>query len=484
MALNLLRNSRVFFTSKVDSTTGVVPTSGFATSDTQEIAVLEGFSFSQNTNNDTITISEAGATPTRGQRTFNTSLAPVDFSFSTYIRPYRSTNVKCEESVLWNALAGSIAKNTALTGGTFTAVTYTTATNTLTITGTSLTSLSLSDGDDVVINGIGGTATAAELKVVNGPARVSGTPSATSITLKLHNPGTADIATTNLTFTAMSLYKCAWSEAAGQAILSMIDSNRNQLQKFGLVVIVDSVTYVIDNCAMGQVMIDFGLDGIATAQWTGQATGIKQLDSTVTTATAGTFGGAFSGNYGQKDTTTSNYITNKLSTATLKTTKALGTAATAGTPYYVAITGGSVTINNNINYVTPAILGVVNTPAAYFTGTRAVTGTLNAYLNTGTVTGYTGGGTGNLLKNMLAAASSVTEPMFSLELAIGGKDNALRVELQMPSVSLGVPTIDAQAVISTAINFTAAPSSLTGDATTSSYDLSRTNELTVRYYTT
>jgi hypothetical protein len=72
--------------------------------------------------------------------------------------------------------------------------------------------------------------------------------------------------------------------------------------------------------------------------------------------------------------------------------------------------------------------------------------------------------------------------MFNLELAIGGSANTLKVELQMPSVSLGVPTIDVQAVVSTAINFTAAASSLTGTAANDSYDLTRTNDLTVRYY--
>jgi len=41
--------------------------------------------FSQNTSVDTVTLNEAGAAPVRGQRSFNTALEPVDFSFSTYI---------------------------------------------------------------------------------------------------------------------------------------------------------------------------------------------------------------------------------------------------------------------------------------------------------------------------------------------------------------------------------------------------------------
>ena len=481
MALNLVRNSRVFFTTNVDGTSGVVAASSHTASTTFEIQVLEGFSFSQNTNSDAITVSEAGTTPARGQRNFNTSLAPVDFSFSTYMRPYKSTNIKSEDAVLWNALAGSTAINVALAKtGTFTSAAYAAATNTLTITGTTMSVTGLAVGEDIVINGVvtAGAGTAASVKAVTGPARVV-TISGTSITFNMHNPSSVDVATSEVSVAGIGFYDAPWSDSTTQAILGMHESNRNQLQKFGLLIIVDNVTYKIDNAAMAQATIDFGLDGIATIQWTGQATAVSQLASTAT-ATAGTFGGGITGLYFQKNVDAS-YITNKLSTATLKTAKLLGSIA-AGTPYYIAITGGSVTINNNITYITPANLGVVNTPAVYYTGTRSVTGTLNAYLNTGTVTGYTGGGTGNLLKDMLAAASTAIEPMFNLELAIGGSANALRVELQMPSVSLGVPTLDVQAVVSTSINFTAAASSLTGTAANDSYDLTRTNDLTVRYY--
>ena len=483
MALNLLRNSRVFFTTNVDGTTGVVADTGHTTTTTYEIQVLEGFSFSQNTNSEAITVSEAGTTPSRGQRNFNTSLAPVDFSFSTYIRPYKSTNILSEDAPLWNALAGNTALGTALTkSGTFTSVAYTAASNTLTITGTTMSVTGLAVGDDVVVNGIvtAGSGTAADVKTVTGPGRVV-TLGATSITLAMHNPGAADVSTSNVSAANINFYKAPWSTSTTQAILGMQESNRNQLQKFGLYIVADGVTYRVDNAAMNQATIDFGLDGIATVQWTGQATAMTQIANSITTATAGTFGGGtVTGNYTQKNTTAS-YITNKLSTATLKTAKALGSIA-AGTPYYIAITGGSITINNNISYITPANLGVVNQPATYYTGTRSVTGTLNAYLNTGAVTGFSGGGTGNLLKDMLAAAATAIEPMFALELAIGGSGNALKVELQMPSASLAVPTIDAQAVISTAINFTAAASALTGTAANDAYDLTRTNDLTVRYY--
>jgi hypothetical protein len=86
MALNLIRNSRVFFTTNLTSSNNVAAT-GFLNTNTFELQVQDGFSFSQNTGTETITLNEAGSAPVRGQRSFNTSLDPVDWSFATYIRP-------------------------------------------------------------------------------------------------------------------------------------------------------------------------------------------------------------------------------------------------------------------------------------------------------------------------------------------------------------------------------------------------------------
>lgn len=482
MALNLIRNSRVFFTSNVDLTTGVVQATGATTANTVELQVLDGFSFSQNTNSETITVSEAGTAPVRGQRSFNTSLAPVDFSFSTYIRPDLATNVVCEESVLWNALLGTDVQNTFATFTGMSSASYSATTGELTITGTGMQLLTV--GAKYLVNGISSTVSA-DLKLVNGPATVK-TSTATSLVLTMDNQSNAVSATAasttgTLSTTGLKLYTSAWGEAAGSSIAAGHSSNQNQLQKFGMVIYIDQVCYVIDNCALNQVTIDFGLDGIATAQWTGQATALREVTSTLSSNTH--TGGGFAGTSKAK-ITAANFITNKLSTARLKTAKALG-GGTVGTGYYLAITGGSITVNNNISYITPAIIGVVNTPITYFTASRSVTGTLNAYLNTGAINTTQDGvsytkGTGELLKDLLAAGSTETEPMFYAEVAIGGAANAVRVELQMPSVSIGIPSINTEQVVSTAINFTAAPS--TGAYASRTYDLTQTNELTVRYY--
>jgi hypothetical protein len=366
MALNLVRNSRVFFTTDVNAVTGVVDTGALESNKTFEISVLEGFAFSQNTNQETVTINEAGTAPVRGQRSFNTSLAPVDFSMSTYMRPRMGvTNVEADESVLWGALSS--------------------------VTG---------DG---------------------------------------------------------------WTPGVGFSTVDFDASNAHQLQKCGIIVILDNVTYVIDDCVLTQATIDFGIDAIATIAWTGQGKTLRRL-GTNATASAGTFGGGLTGSYTAKNTSAA-YIANKLSTATV---------AKGGTTYQIALTGGSLTINNNVTYLTPANLGVVNQPATYFTGTRAISGTMNAYLKTGGSTD-----TGALLASMLADTSNV-EPNFDVEIAIGGAANAIKVALSMPTSMLTIPTIDVQQVVSTAINFTAQGS--TTGAAAGSYDITQPNELTVKYY--
>lgn len=489
MALNLIRNSRVWFTTNVNASTGVVAASGFTADEAQtaayEIQVLDGFSFSQNTNSEQVTVSEAGVAPIRGQRSFNTSLAPVDFSFSTYIRPRLSTDVICEERVLWNALLGTDLVNTAATfTGMSGAPTYAAASGELTIGGTGMQTFAV--GTKLLVNGITSTVPA-DLRLVNGPATVK-TSSATSLVLTMDNQSNAVSSTPTgttgtLASTGVRLYTSAWGRAPGSSIAAAHRSNQNQLQKFGMLIVVDGVSYAIDNAALNEATIDFGLDGIATVQWTGQATALRQLATSITTNTSNGFTAGVTGSFNAKDTS-AGFITNKLSTCKLKTTNALG-AGTNGVGYYLAITGGSITISNNITYITPAILGVVNEPVTYFTGTRSVTGTINCYLNTGTISTTFDGvtytkGSGDLIADMLTAKTTETEPMFGIELAIGGVAQSNRVELQMPSVSLGVPAINTEQVVSTAITFNAGGS--TGVYSDRRYDLEQTNELTVRYY--
>ena len=333
---NLIRNSRVFFTTNVDGNGKVTETAsnGFTAANTQEIQVLDGFSFSQASNADTVQISEAGNTPVRGQRAFNTSLNNVEFSFSTYLRPAKpSTLVKAEEACLWNALMCSSALGTAaaytLTGIT-PGSTAIDANGVLTIVGTGMATTGMAVGDILVIKGVTGIGAAQ----YNTAVKVVTAPTATGFTAQYLTKPTAAVVTAGWT-TAVTLNSTAWNEnlaastdttspqfgGVGVAYSSVTSalSNKNKLLAFGMLMLVDGVTYVIDNCAMDQASIDFSLDGIATIAWTGKGTALRQLTVPMNNAAAGTFtGGGVTGtsNYTAKNTA-ANYITSKLSTVSL-----------------------------------------------------------------------------------------------------------------------------------------------------------------------
>lgn len=373
MSFNLIRNSRMFFTTNVAAGTGVVASSGFTPSNTFEIQVLDGFSFSQNTTAETVTLSEAGEAPVRGQRSFNTALEPVDFSFSTYIRPADGgLNVTAEEGVLWNALFGTGA--------------------------------------------VGGAG-------------------------------------------------AAWTESASVATVVATNSQAHQLQAFGVIIVIDGISYIIDNCALDTANIDFGLDAIATIAWTGKGTRLRQVSGlTATTGATVTFGGGLTGTAKGKNTTAP-YIANKLST--LSIVKGINGGSTS---YTVALTGGSLSIANNITYLTPANLATVNQPVTYFTGTRSISGSLTAYLRSGATN------TAGLLEDMLATSDSDVNPAFKIEIQVGG-NNPTRIELEMPAAVLTIPAVSTEQVVSTSINFTA--QGYNGSA----FDIGAANELEVRYYT-
>lgn len=466
MSYNLARNSRVFFTTDVNATTGVVNTGALTSANTFEIQVLDGFSFTQNTQADTVTLSEGGAVPTRGQRSFNTALDPVDFSFSTYLRPYLNTVITAEEKHLWAALTGVTAANdTGVAIGAVTGSTYTPATGTISLTGTAITGFAGAVvGKIYTIKGITAASTG-KLEDFNAPFLVTAS-SATAITgTYLINPSSS--ATTLTVPTSITLVKSSWSEHTGNALVHFGNSNAHQLMKFGMIFVVDSTAYVVDNAAMDQLSIDFGLDAISTLAWSGKGTALRQF--TGTTLGAGTFTAGLTGTFTAK-ITAAPYIANKLSTMQL----ASNIGGVSGTNYTVAITGGNLTIANNLTYLTPANIGVVNTPVTYFTGTRAVSGNVTAYLR------GIANGTAALLSSVMGVSTTDVDPSYFVQIELGGLTNAIRAEFEMNNAILQIPTVNIDQVVSTQINFTA--QGHTAALASGDNDITASNELVVRYY--
>lgn len=561
-AVNLIRNSRVFFTTNIDSlgrvnigpsgAGGYAQASGTApmtTSNCFEIQVLEGMSFSQNTTIDTVTLNEAGAAPVRGQRSFNTALDPVDFTFSTYIRPNNTGSlITAEEQYLWNAFGG--AANLGATGAA-----WTSAANTGTvgfansnkhqllpfgliilfdnagyvIDNCALDSATIDFGIDAIA-AIAWAGKGSAIRVLDGASATSASPvvfanvgtatpfagtnnalakntTARYITNKLStlivNDGINDfVATIPGSVTAVTV------GSAGSGYTSVPTVSFGAAPSGG---VTTTGTAVLSGGAVAAVAVTTGGSGYTSPTVTFSApqvaggtlaTGTVTVSNGIITGIAISIGGS---GYTTAPTATLGALgagagavlgavtigTSTITGVTINTTGSgytvaptitftggggSGAAATAaigtnvGIVYTIALTGGNIAFNNNLTYLTPANLGTVNLPITYFTGTRAITGTINAYLKTGTLE------TGGLLSDLLAGSATTVDPKFTINVQLGGPStNATGVEIKLPAAMLQIPTINTEQVISTTINFTAQ-----GFAGTS-YDITESNEATIVY---
>jgi len=370
---------------------------------TFKLGVLDGYSFSQGSDATDVTISEAGAAPNRGSKRFNDSLPPAEWSFQTYVRPFKhgtnshrsSGTHDMVENILWAAIAGK-----DITGGS-----------------------------------------------------ESGT-SATAVTCD-----------------------------ATDADVSFARSDHHELLKLSIFFALENTTYRLNECQVNQAEIDFSIDGIATISWSGNATTIDQVstavedpskaitvvtDGTETISSAATYTEA----YNYVDTTApsdGDYLRNKLSTLSLTHTKnASGVlevgASDSTTTYDINITGGSLTIANNITYVTPETLGLVDVPVGSFSGARQVSGSLTMYLDT------KANGSNSLLSD-LTAATDLVNNAFDMSLFMGGGSSSTPVvEFDLPKAHLQIPTIETADIISTTVEFAAQGTDLlTGDEMTVKY---------------
>jgi hypothetical protein len=373
------------------------------TANTFKIGVLDGYSFSQANESTDVTISEAGSSPNRGSKRFNDSLAPAEWSFQTYARPFKhgtnsfraANTMDYAENILWAALSGQ--------------------------------AMTTADKDT--------------------------------------NAG----ATTN----------SGIKYTASTADVDFLSSDAHELLKLQIYFALENTTYRLNECQVNQVEIDFSIDGIATLSWSGNSTTIDQLTSSAAGAIedpskANEF--TISGSAKTQITTDvekfnfvdvsgtndADYLRNKLSSLTLANLIQGGGSASGGldavAAYDISIIGGSITIANNITYLTPETLGIVDQPIGSFTGTRQVSGTLNCYLDT------KANGSNELLKNLSAATNLVTNS-FNMSLFMGGGSSATPViEFDIPRAHVQIPVLEVADVISTNIEFMALGSNLsTGD---------------------
>lgn len=208
----------------------------------------------------------------------------------------------------------------------------------------------------------------------------------------------------------------------------------------------DLTIYKIEGCVGNEVSIDFDIDGITTLNWSG----FGKIITEETTFDA-------SGALPRSIDSTSNFIRNRLTTLDIASSVS-GSAVT----YLLTLTGGNITFSNNITFLTPETLGIVNQPLGHVTGTRSISGNFTCYLDT------TSNKSRDLFEHVIEATTTVTNS-FDMAFNIGG-GSAPKLVVDIPTAHLEVPTHAIDDVISVEANFHALPSTIDG-----------TNEATVAY---
>ena len=401
-----------------------------------EIPVLDGFSFSQATNSSEITLNEmesSAGVSRRGRRAFNDSLAPGEWSFSTYVRPYTAAGasqgtgsadaaaeVHAVEEVLWALMAGA---------NNYSSSKYD------------------KGGTDVLV------------------------PGGSSMTVNFDSSNVAQLSTFNLYFV-------------------LGNANRTVMK--------------LDGCVVGEASIDFDIDGIATIAWSGNAANVVDFTGSTIEATSApaydantqdgseiAVGDVFLdtdnshklqivtvkpgsgtvslGSYvNEAITTTTNFIRNRLTVLTVTPTTRDPDSDGANeleTNYSLTLTGGNVTISNNITFITPEEIGTVNVPIGHVTGTRSVSGSFTCYLTEDTSTTNASRDFFEDLRNI----TNVVTNSFGLVFKIGGATGT-GLEMNMATSHVEIPTHSIEDVISLETNFQALPSTIDG-----------TNELALTY---
>ena len=418
MAFHFSRDTKVFMKFK-----GTVSGS---TDALYELPVLDGYSFSQATNSSEITLSEAAdsaGNSKRGRAMFNDSFAPAEWSFSTYMRPTTSAG---GDTFVSNQHAGN-GKKFAIEGPLWAAMS------------------AESYGLAVAATDVQAVATW-EPNVFN-----------------FQNSNKVALGVFDLYF-----------------VLGAAKDTATGLYVTGT----EGVTvYKISDCSIGTASIDFDIEGLAQVAWSGQGKKIKEVTQLKTTvgATSPAVAGEEStakGLINEGITSTSNYIRQKLTSLAIEydVSSATGTGTTvdgeaqmtADTTYNVVLTGGNISIENNLTYLTPETLGSVNQPLGHVMGTRSVSGNFTCYLNTAA------GGSMDLLEDLHEASDIITNS-FNMTFSIGGSSNP-KVSVALPNCHLELPTHSIEDVISVDVNFHALPADLSSATASSS-----ANEMSVTY---
>lgn len=347
------------------------------------LPVLQGYSFSQNTNTSEVTLNEmsdVSGTSRRGRQMFTDSVSPAEWSFSTYLRPFIAV-----------------------------------------------------------------------------PAATNGWEDTTANHHAIEEVLWANFVAINK-YTAGVGWDYGVTHSTSNLVIDFDDSNKSTLGTFNLYFefggcsdVPVKTIYKLTDCAVNSAGIDFDIEGIATINWSGFGTTITEVPSVPAVTIA------------EAVTATSNFIRNRLTSLTITaddTTNFPGVSSNG--VYNAVLTGGSINFENNISYLTPEVMCIVNVPIGMQTGARTVSGSFTAYLNADT------GSTAQLFKDLANATTEIVNK-FALVFSVGGS-TAPKVEFNFPQCHLSIPSPSIDDVIAIDVEFSALPSTI-----------SETDEATITY---
>ena len=396
MAFFFSRDTKVFMSWSYDGTA--------AKTALYEIPVLDGFSFSQGTNTSEVTLSEAANSTggsKRGRAMFTDSFAPAEWSFSTYMRPTVSGTGSATTATdgVTNGQHGGNADKFAIEGPLWAAMSANTYDR--------ATGASSSDKSD-------------------------------------YEPNVFNFANSNqVTLGVFDLY----------FVLGASKDSEGNTYTTGT----DGVTvYKLADCSVGSASIDFDIEGLAQIAWSGNGKTVEEVASLETRATDS--GNSITGTttlgiVNEGISSTSNYIRQKLTDLAISfdvsaSTGTLGALNVDGNDvtYNVTLTGGNITIENNLTYLTPETLGSVNLPLGHVMGTRSVSGNFTCYLND------TANSSLDLFERLQESRGVITNA-FDLAFSIGGSGNTPRCVVDIDKAHLELPAHSFEDVVSVDVAF-------------------------------
>lgn len=464
-----------------------------------EVPVLDGFSFSQATNQTEIGLNEMESTAgisRRGRRLFTDSLAPAEWSFSTYIRPtLKGANHHLVDEVLWAAMAGADVHGTSpgtessdydrnstdkvgdsadrvfdVSAGTFNFK----ESNRSTLPKITLYFVFETDTTEPMVYKLS-NAIVNECSIdfdIDGIATANWSGFAKEVTdMKTAGQVTVQSGTTISGATAGDVFldssnDLAFGVATGAATLSSAYTTgvtstanfiRNRLTQL-------EVRGQNPDVMEGKPVSITGITNAANAVLTvASGHGVKAGDTieiidVVDDNTSGNndLQAALNDKNHTVDSVTSTTITITTSTSGLDGYDSAGTVNTG--IYSFTLTGGNLTISNNVTYLVPEELGTINKPIEGVTGARAIGGNFTCYLvfdDTG-ADGDNTGASADFFADLVDPNKGLTKVVndFNVTFKVGGTTSGQpRVDFNFPQVHIDVPSHNIEDIISLETTF-------------------------------